>query len=95
MNMRLVLPAGMTISGIALCLVAVFGFYDSPTIWAFMILWAVAGFFQAVVWPGTVNTIGNWFSARNKGAVMGIFSSSNNVGNLLGAFIFYLLGVVA
>ena len=45
MNMRLVLPAGMTMSGIALCCVAVFGFANEPIIWAFMILWAFAGFF--------------------------------------------------
>ena len=45
MNMRLVLPAGMTMSGLALLMVAMFGLYDTPIIWVFMVLWAVAGFF--------------------------------------------------
>lgn len=59
--MRLVMPVGMCCAAVMIFLMALLGFLDTPNIGAFFVFWALNGFCQAVVWPGTVCVIGHWF----------------------------------
>lgn len=60
------------------------GFLHVTNPWVYFILFALNGCFQSPVWPGTVAVIGNWFSKSNRGSVMGVWSTNNSVGNILG-----------
>lgn len=60
---------------------AVLGF--STATWIFLVAYIVNGFFQATGWPGTVKAMGEWFTARERGTVMGFWATCYQAGGLL------------
>jgi sugar phosphate permease len=91
LSVRAVMPIGMLGSALATGIIAMLGWSDEPNKLAFICLWAANGLRQAVVWPGTVAIIGNWFSEGKRGVAMGAFSPSSNCGNMMGSFIAWLV----
>ena len=45
---------------------------------------AINGFSQSTGWPSVVTVMGNWYSQAGRGLVMGIWSSCQSIGNILG-----------
>ena len=51
----------------------------------FGLLWALQAFGQALVWPAAVRVMGDWFKGEGtRSVVMGLWCSSNNIGNIVG-----------
>src|SRR5437667_9912404 len=70
---------------------AAFGF--SSAAWLFLIAYVVNGIFQSSGWPGTCKAMGAWFTAKERGTVMGIWSTCYHAGGLLAtAVATYLFG---
>jgi len=59
---------------------AAFGF--SSTAWVFFVLFIVNGLFQSSGWPGAVKAMGSWFTAKERGTVMGVWSTCYQAGGL-------------
>jgi sugar phosphate permease len=75
---RILLLGGL---GCSILVNAAFGFVNRfETFMAFMFL---NGLFQASGWPGVVGGISAWLRPSERGRVMGIWSTSYSVGNLL------------
>ena len=55
--------------------------------WAFVILWALNGWFQSVGGPCSVIALNRWFTEKERGTVYGFWSASHNIGEAL-TFIF-------
>ena len=51
-----------------------------------ILLWGLNGLAQSTGWPSVVTIMGNWFPAEGRGLVMGVWSSCQSLGNILGAF---------
>lgn len=51
--------------------------------WAFIILWALNGWFQSAGGPCSVIALNNWFSDKQRGTVYGFWSASHNIGEAL------------
>ena len=47
---------------------------------------AINGFSQSTGWPSVVTVMGNWYSQAGRGLVMGVWSSCQSIGNILGNF---------
>ena len=60
---------------------AVFGL--SSAAWLFLLLYILNGLFQSSGWPGTVKAMGAWFTPKERGTVMGVWSTCYQAGGLL------------
>jgi OPA family sugar phosphate sensor protein UhpC-like MFS transporter len=74
-NVRKLFTAGLLLS--AICN-AVFGF--SNLFWAFIIAWALNGWFQGFGAACCAVSLTNWFTCRNRGKYYGIWSSAHSIG---------------
>lgn len=75
---RIILLAGL---GISIACGFVFGI--SQSYWTFMLFMVVNGLVQATGWPGVVGAVAEWLRSKERGAIMGIWSTSHTVGNLV------------
>lgn len=70
--------------GMLLVAAAVAGFGLSSLAVAFAAFFIINGFFQATGWPGNVKAMGAWFTARERGTVMGVWATCYQAGGLIG-----------
>ncbi len=75
---RRLVGAGMLLS--AVCCLA-FGF--GSTAWVFALWFALNGLAQATGWPGNVKSMAVWFRSRERGTVMGVWTTNYQVGGLV------------
>ena len=81
---RLVITfALLTAAALLLCF-GLADFLDVHNVAAFCFLWGIQAFAQALVWPGCIAVLGEWFPSKRRAAVMGLWNCANNIGNLLG-----------
>lgn len=59
---------------------ALFGF--SATGAMFLLAFILDGYFQSTGWPGCVKAMGAWFTAKERGTVMGMWSTCYQIGGL-------------
>ena len=68
----------------------------SSTAWLFLIAYVLNGIFQSSGWPGTCKAMGAWFTAKERGTMMGIWSTCYQAGGLaataVATFLFARLG---
>jgi sugar phosphate permease len=74
---RRLLAAGMLLTA---AMAALFGAAD--TLPVFMLLWGLNGLFQASGWPGSARVMASWFTSRERGEVMGWWSTCYQLGPL-------------
>lgn len=85
MPIKKVLLVGMIVSSIAMGGIGLLGFGGVKWVWCYVIVFAINGLGQSVVWPGTVAIMGYWYPKSTRGKAMGIWSSSTSIGNIVGA----------
>lgn len=88
---RLLLLGGL---GASIIINIIFGFANSYS--TFMVFMFFNGLVQASGWPGTVGGIAQWIRRKERGSIMGIWSTNYLVGNIvvkmLGGFLLAALG---
>jgi OPA family sugar phosphate sensor protein UhpC-like MFS transporter len=52
----------------------------SPLLWAWVVLWALNGWFQGFGAPAGIVALSQWFSNRERGRFYGIWSSAHSIG---------------
>lgn len=57
--------------------------YKSPALYAIFTIFN--GFFQGAIWPCCISIMGNWYSAGNRGKIMGIWIINTSIGNIFGS----------
>ncbi len=87
---RVILLFGL---GISIAVNIVFGIANSY--YTFMVFMFVNGLVQATGWPGSVGGVAEWLRPRERGTIMGVWSTSYVIGNLVvKALGGYLLGAM-
>jgi len=85
---RVLLLGGL---GISMACNVIFGFTNSYT--TFLVFMFFNGLAQAAGWPGCVGGVSEWLRKRERGTIMGVWSTNHLVGNLVVKAIGgYLLG---
>ena len=83
---------GLTVSSISymlwMVLYSLTGVYNVVIM---TILMMVNGFFQATGWPGIMGIFSAWFVGHKKGVLMGMWSCSANVGDIIASSLLNLL----
>jgi OPA family sugar phosphate sensor protein UhpC-like MFS transporter len=59
----------------------------SSLLGVFVLLWGLNGFVQATGWPGNGKLMASWWSARDRGPVMGWWSTCYQAGGLAATFV--------
>eukprot|EP00624_Nannochloropsis_granulata_P005988 evm.model.NODE_43026_length_43751_cov_20.433773.6 len=81
---RLVITISLFMAAALLVCFGLGDFFDIHSVAAFCLLWGMQAFAQALVWPGCIAVLGEWFPSERRAAVMGLWCCANNIGNLLG-----------
>ena len=85
---KLLLLAGM---GISIACNAAFGAANG--FWTIFLFMALNGAAQGTGWPGCIGSLAFWFRRKQRGSILGIWSTCYQLGSLAaGAFAAYLLG---
>ena len=83
---------GLTISSVSymiwVVIYSITGFFNVVIMTILMIS---NGFFQATGWPGIMIIFSNWFVGHKKGLLMGLWSCSANVGDIIASALLNLL----
>ncbi len=75
---------GVTIIITLIAVTALSG-WSNPVI--FCILFSLNGFMQSFGWPSCCAIFANWFGKRGRGALIGVWASCSNFGNIVGALL--------
>lgn len=57
--------------------------FKSPALYAICTIFN--GFFQGAIWPCCISIMGNWYSAENRGKIMGLWIINTSIGNIFGS----------
>jgi len=71
---------GLGMLGVAAACAA---FGAASAAWLFLVFYIINGLFQSTGWPGTVKAMGAWFTPKERGTVMGLWSTCYQAGGLL------------
>jgi sugar phosphate permease len=86
-------PKLLLVGGIAISVACNFVFGAANSFWTVMLFLAVNGVAQGTGWPGCIGSLAFWFRRRQRGSVLGVWSTCYGVGSLVAtAFAAYLLG---
>lgn len=85
--LRYFLGFGMIFCGIFTSLFGFGHFWGIHTLWFYILVQVLNGFFQTTGWPGVVAAVGKWWGKGRRGLIMGVWNSHTSVGNILGSVI--------
>jgi len=77
-NARVFMAIGLFVTG---CCNILFGFFSS--LWVFVLLWGINGWFQGFGWPACARLLTHWYSQSERGRWWGFWSTSQNIGGAL------------
>ncbi len=77
--------------GISLACNVVFGFSNSY--WTILLFLSLNGLAQGTGWPGSIGSLAYWFKRKQRGSILGIWSTCYQLGSVLAtSFAAYMLG---
>lgn len=87
-------PKLLLLVGMAISLGCNVGFGASNGFWTVLLFMIVNGLAQGTGWPGCIGSLGHWFGRKQRGSVLGFWSTCYQLGSVAAtAFAAYLLGV--
>ncbi|CAN6232691.1 unnamed protein product [Urochloa humidicola] len=87
LDLRRFLASGMAASGAAVALFGVGYFLSLHSLAFYVAAQVIAGLLQSTGWPSVVAIVGNWFSGRRRGLIMGVWNAHTSVGNIAGSLV--------
>ena len=90
---RLVISLGLAGAACSLALFGLGYYVRLHALSYYSVVWGAESFCQALVWPGAVRVMGDWFQGDSRSLVMGAWMTANNVGNVGGTAIISLAAV--
>ena len=86
-------PKLLLVGGMAISIVSNFVFGITNSFWTLMLFLAVNGLAQGTGWPGCIGSLAYWFRRKQRGSVLGVWSTCYSVGSLVSTwFAAYMLG---
>ena len=87
-------PKLLLLVGMALSLLCNVGFGTSNGFWTVFLFMAINGLAQGTGWPGCIGSLGHWFARKQRGSILGLWSTCYQVGSVAAtALAAFLLGV--
>lgn len=70
--------------GVAYFLLAVGGQRQIESYSYYYFVFFLIGLFGSSIWPMMIHMMGNWFSKKNRGLIIGAWATCANIGNIIG-----------
>ena len=72
--------------GLSVCfmLQAIGGFYHVTSHSFYYIVFIFIGLFNSLMFPNFISVLGNWFTKKHRGLIIGMWATCNNMGNIIG-----------
>ncbi|KAL6634847.1 hypothetical protein ACP70R_027518 [Stipagrostis hirtigluma subsp. patula] len=87
LDLRRFLASGMAASGAAVALFGLGYFLGLHSLAFYVAAQVIAGLLQSTGWPSVVAIVGNWFSGKRRGLIMGVWNAHTSVGNITGSLV--------
>ena len=86
-------PKYLLISGMGISLICNIVFGSSNSYWTIMLFLSLNGLAQGTGWPGCIGSLAHWFKRKQRGTILGIWSTCYQLGSVLAtSFAAYMLG---
>lgn len=86
-------PKYLLIFGMGISLLCNIVFGSSNSYWTIMLFLSLNGLAQGTGWPGCIGSLAYWFKRKQRGSILGIWSTCYQLGSVLAtAFAAYMLG---
>ncbi len=86
-------PKYLLILGMGISLLCNLVFGSSNSYWTIMLFLSLNGLAQGTGWPGCIGSLAFWFKRKQRGSILGIWSTCYQLGSVLAtAFAAYMLG---
>lgn len=86
-------PKYLLVFGMGISLVCNIVFGASNSYWTIMLFLSINGLAQGTGWPGCIGSLAYWFKRKQRGTVLGIWSTCYQLGSILAtSFAAYMLG---
>src|SRR5450759_2382192 len=86
-------PKLLLVGGMAISIASNFVFGITNSFWTVMLFLAVNGLAQGTGWPGCIGSLAYWFRRKQRGSILGVWSTCYQLGSFVAtAFAAYLLG---
>jgi len=86
-------PKYLLIFGMAISLICNVVFGASNSYWTIMLFLSLNGMAQGTGWPGCIGSLAYWFKRKQRGTILGIWSTCYQIGSLIAtSFAAYMLG---
>jgi len=83
-DQRLILSVGYLGLGVCFLLQGLGGFYHITNHYFYYLVFILIGFFNSMMFPNFISVLGNWFSKKHRGFLIGLWATCNNTGNIIG-----------
>ncbi len=86
-------PKYLLILGLAITLICNLAFGFSNSYWTIMLFLIINGLAQGTGWPGSIGSLAYWFKRKQRGSILGIWSTCYQIGSILAtSYAAYMLG---
>lgn len=83
-DIRKLLSAAYALLGVAYFMLAVGGQRRVESLFYFYFVFFLIGLFSSILWPTMIHMLGNWYSKKNRGLIIGAWATCANIGNIIG-----------
>jgi sugar phosphate permease len=80
-------PKLLLLFGIMISIISTFLFGISNSFWTIMLLMSLNGLAQGTGWPGCIGSLAFWFRRKQRGSVLGLWSTCYQIGPVVATFL--------
>jgi sugar phosphate permease len=83
-DIRKLLTTAFSLLGFAYFLLGLGGMKQVESYFYFYFVFFLIGLFSSILWPTMIHMMGNWYSKKNRGLIIGAWATCANIGNIIG-----------
>ena len=83
-DIRKILTAAFTALSFAFFLLGLGGHKQIESLYFYYFVFFLIGLFNSIIWPTMIHMMGNWYSKKNRGLIIGAWATCANIGNIVG-----------
>ena len=83
-DIRKILTVSFACLSFAYFLLALGGQKQIESLGFYYFVFFLIGLFSSIMWPTMIHMLGNWYSKKNRGLIIGAWATCANIGNIIG-----------
>jgi sugar phosphate permease len=83
-DLRKLLTIAYFLLGLSYLMLALGGHFGLEIIIYYYFVFFLIGLFSSILWPSIIHMLGNWYSKKYRGLIIGAWATCANIGNIIG-----------